>query len=101
MWVPCLLPPSAKSAPLLGAHIPSPKNSPFHNPGAWDELDLAPENCDVIFAYPWPGEESIVDSVFMRRACPDALLLTFHDFDRVLVQRKLADRPDPQILGWM
>ena len=71
------------------------------NSRAWDELDLAPANCDVIFAYPWPGEEAIVDSIFLRRACPDALLLTFHDFDRVLVQRKLGDRPKPQILGWM
>jgi hypothetical protein len=71
------------------------------NTRAWDELDLAPADCDVIFAYPWPGEEAIVDSLFLRHAGPDALLLTFHDFDRVLVQRKLGDRLDPQILGWM
>ena len=68
---------------------------------AWDELDLDPADCDVVFAYPWPGEEAIVDGAFARHASPDALLLTFHDFDRVLVQRKLADQQDLQTLGWM
>ncbi len=68
---------------------------------AWDEIDLAPSDCDVVFAYPWPGEEAIVDAVFARHASPDALLLTFHDFDRVLVQRKLDDQQGLQTLGWM
>jgi hypothetical protein len=68
---------------------------------AWDEMDLAPADCDVVFAYPWPGEEDIVDGAFARHASPDALLLTFHDFDRVLVQRKLDDQRDLKTLGWM
>jgi hypothetical protein len=68
---------------------------------AWDEIDLAPSDCDVVFAYPWPGEEAIVDGAFARHASPDALLLTFHDFDRALLQRKLHDQQDLQTLGWM
>ena len=96
----------AEGTYLLPGDEDSVGQTPVHteltfNTRAWDELDLAPKNCDVIFAYPWPGEESIVDSIFLRRACPDALLLTYHDFNRVLVQRKLGDRPDSQILGWM
>ena len=68
---------------------------------AWDEMDLAPADCDVVFAYPWPGEEAIVDGAFARHASPDALLLTFHDFDRILVQRKLDDQRGLRTLGWM
>jgi hypothetical protein len=68
---------------------------------AWDELDLAPEDCNVVFAYPWPGEEAFVDGVFARHASPGALLLTFHDWGRVLVQRKLADGGELTPLGWM
>jgi hypothetical protein len=68
---------------------------------AWDELDLAPEDCNVVFAYPWPGEEACVDGVFARHASPGALLLTFHDWDHVLVQSKLAHNGDLKPLGWM
>ncbi len=68
---------------------------------AWDELDLAPADCDVVFAYPWPGEESIVDGAFARHASPEALLLTFHDFDRVLLQQKRNDQQGLRTLGWL
>jgi hypothetical protein len=68
---------------------------------AWDELDLAPADCDVVFAYPWPGEEAIVEGTFARHASAEALLMTFHGFDRVLVQRKLDHQEDLQTLGWM
>jgi hypothetical protein len=68
---------------------------------AWDELGLAPEDCHVIFAYPWPGEEAFVDAVFARHASPGALLLTFHDWNRVFVQRKLVDNEKLLPLGWM
>jgi hypothetical protein len=68
---------------------------------AWNELGLAPEQCDVVFAYPWPGEEACLDGVFARHASPGALLSTFHDWDHVLVQRKLAGDEKLQSLGWM
>ena len=68
---------------------------------AWDELGLDPADCDVVFAYPWPGEESIADGAFARHASSGALLLTFHDFDRVLLQRKCSDQQDLRTLGWL
>jgi len=68
---------------------------------AWDALGVGPEDCDVVFAYPWPGEEACVDGVFARHAKPGALLLTFHDWDRVLVQRKVVDDDELLPLGWM
>ena len=55
----------------------------------------------MVFAYPWPGEEACLDGVFARHASPGALLSTFHDWDHVLVQRKLADEDELQSLGWM
>jgi hypothetical protein len=68
---------------------------------AWDEMDLAPADCDVVFAYPWPGEEDIVDGAFARHASPDALLLTFHDFDLVLLQQQRSDQQGLRTLGWL
>jgi len=68
---------------------------------AWDALGVTPGDCDIVFAYPWPGEEACVDGVFARHASSGALLLTFHDRDRVLLQRKLPDSENLQSLGWM
>ena len=68
---------------------------------AWDEMNLAPADCDVVFAYPWPGEEEMVDRTFARHASAEAILMTFHDFDRVLVQRKLHHQEALRTLGWM
>lgn len=68
---------------------------------AWDALGMTPGDCDIVFAYPWPGEEACVDGVFARHASSGALLLTFHDWDRVLLQRKLPDSENLQSLGWM
>ncbi len=56
---------------------------------------------DGLFAGPWIGEESIVDGVFERHASPGALLLTFHDHDRVLVQQKRNGQQGLRILGWL
>lgn len=68
---------------------------------AWNEIELAPGDCDVVFAYPWPGEEGFVDAVFSRHASHDALLVTFHDFGRALVQRKSSCQEDLLAVGWM
>ena len=71
------------------------------NTRAWDEMELTPEDCDVVFAYPWPNEEDFVDNVFRRHASANALLLTFHDLGRVLVQRKVSHHTPLRTLGWM
>ncbi len=71
------------------------------NSDAWDELGLSPADCHVVFAYPWPEEEAVVDDTFLRHASPGGLLVTLHAGDRVLVQRKVADSPDLFTVGWM
>jgi len=68
---------------------------------AYTELELSPAELDVVFSYPWPGEEELVDKLFLRHSTPDALLLTFHGDDRILVQRHVADNPELVPLGWM
>lgn len=68
---------------------------------AWGEAGLAPVDCDVVFAYPWPGEEDFVDRVFARHAGADSLLMTFHDFDHVFVQRKNLDELALEPVGWL
>jgi hypothetical protein len=43
-----------------------------------DELELAPDDLDVIFAYPWPDEELVTSSIFERFAAVGAVLVTYH-----------------------
>lgn len=56
--------------------------------GASDELELAPDDFDVIFAFPWPDEEQFVAGLFERHARPGALLVTYHDGDDLRLRRK-------------
>jgi hypothetical protein len=57
---------------------------------AYAELDLEPDDFDVVFAYPWPGEEKIVFDVFATYAATGALLITFHGQDGIQIQRKTS-----------
>jgi hypothetical protein len=58
-------------------------------PDGYSELDLDPDDFDVVFAYPWPGEEQVVFDLFADCAAVGALLLTFHGQDGVRLQRKV------------
>lgn len=57
---------------------------------AYDELGLDPADFDLIFAYPWPGEEDVIYRLFEHFAADGALLLTYVEFNSVRVQRKVA-----------
>lgn len=54
-----------------------------------DEFGLAAEDFDVIFAYPWPGEDDLILDLFEHFAAVGALLVTFHGGDDIRVRRKL------------
>ena len=56
-------------------------------PSAYDELGLDARDFDVIFAYPWPGEEQAVYDLFERYASAGALLVTFQGVEAVRVMR--------------
>ena len=76
-------------------YVPDVDDDPSHvmtlEPGraAYDELGLDPSDFDVIFAYPWPGEDDVVTSLFEQAAARGAVLLTFHGQDGVLLRRKV------------
>ncbi|MHC4731329.1 MAG: methyltransferase domain-containing protein [Planctomycetota bacterium] len=60
----------------------------------YDALGVDPADFDLIFAYPWPGEEQVIDDLFERYGAVSALLLTYHGGrEDVRLRRKVADGP--------
>jgi len=59
---------------------------------AYDELGLGPHDYDVVFAYPWPGEECLIEGLFEKYAAEEALLLTYNQYNSVRLQRKVGER---------
>ena len=73
-------------------HIGQPSWLVTHAEAAYDELGLEPDDFDLIFAYPWPGEESVIDVLFDRVAGVGTLLLTFDQYNSIRLKRKIAAR---------
>jgi len=62
-------------------------------PGGADAYELFgrdPDEFDLFFAYPWPGEEEIVFSIFERHAGRGALLLSYHGIEGLRAQRAIS-----------
>lgn len=59
---------------------------------AEDEADLATDDFDVIFAYPWPDEESVIDDLFEQYAASGAVLVTYNGLEGFQVRRKTESR---------
>ncbi len=57
---------------------------------AYDELGIDPDEFDIIFAYPWPGGELLIESLFERCAADGALLLLYDQYDCVRLLRKVG-----------
>jgi hypothetical protein len=55
-------------------------------------LGSAPDEFDVIFAYPWPGEERVVENIFEHYAGVGALLLTYHGHEGSRLRRRTTAR---------
>jgi hypothetical protein len=58
-------------------------------PDGYEELESEPDEFDVVFAYPWPGEEQVIFDLFAGSAAVGALLLTYHGQDGLRLQRKV------------
>jgi hypothetical protein len=56
---------------------------------AYEELELWPDDFDVVFAYPWPNEETAIDRMFDQSAGTGSLLLTYSQLDDVRIKRKI------------
>ncbi len=59
---------------------------------AYEELELDPDDFDVVFAYPWPGEECLIEILFEKYAAEEALLLTYNQFNSVRLRRKVGKK---------
>jgi hypothetical protein len=59
-------------------------------PDGYEELDMEPDDFDVVFAYPWPGEEQVIFDLFAGSAAVGALLLTYHGQDGLKLHRKVG-----------
>ena len=55
---------------------------------AYEELELDACDFDVIFAYPWPGDEAVIEDLFEEYGAAGALLLTFHGMEDLKLRRK-------------
>ncbi len=55
---------------------------------AYDELGLELDEFDVVYAYPWPGEERTLSDIFEHYAAPGAVLVLHHGLDGLIVKRK-------------
>lgn len=58
-------------------------------PAGYDELGLEIDDFDLVFAYPWPGEEQVIFDLFRDTSAMGALLLTYHGMEGVRLQRKV------------
>ncbi|MBM4005287.1 MAG: class I SAM-dependent methyltransferase [Planctomycetes bacterium] len=54
------------------------------------ERELAPDEFDIIFAYPWPDEERAIELLFLRFAAEGAVLITQQANAELRVRRKVA-----------
>ncbi len=58
----------------------------------YEELGLDIDDFDLIYAFPWPGEEEFVHVLFERYAAVGAVLLTYNGVEDLRFQRKVARR---------
>jgi len=56
---------------------------------AYDELGLEIDDFDVIYIFPWPGEEHAALRLFERHAATGALLIVNHGMNGMSVQRRV------------
>ena len=61
-------------------------------PDPYDQMDLEIDDFDVVFAYPWPGEERVIESLFDRFASDGALLMTYNGIEGVRLFRRRTAR---------
>ena len=57
---------------------------------AHEELEIEPDEFDIIFAYPWPGEDRLLKKIFDKIASVGALFLTYHGIDDIRLRRKVS-----------
>ena len=56
----------------------------------WRQLDVAPDEVDLYFAFPWPGEEHYFETFVDNHGSDGALLLTYRGREGMRLQRKVS-----------
>jgi len=59
-----------------------------HADTAYADLGIATDELDVVFVYPWSGEEEVVAELFDTGAADGALLITYGYLEGVRIRRK-------------
>ena len=57
-------------------------------PDPYDQMDLEIDDFDMVFAYPWPGEERVIERLFERFAANGALLMTYNGAEGIRLFRR-------------
>jgi len=60
-----------------------------HEGDVYEEIGLEPDDFDLFFAFPWPGEEHFFETVFESVAAVNSLLLTYRGRDGMHLLRKI------------
>ncbi len=58
----------------------------------YERLGLDIDDFDVVFAFPWPGEERVLSRLFDRFASDGALLMTYNDVEGIRLLRRRSTR---------
>ena len=56
---------------------------------AYEQLDRNLEDFDIVYAFPWPNDESLTANIFERFGASGALLMTYHEDDGFRLRRKV------------
>ncbi len=72
---------------VCGSFLPSENGTAGLGTGD-GHAKLAPADFDVIFAYPWPEQQGLIDALFEGRAADGAVLVTYHGMDGLRLRRK-------------
>jgi len=59
----------------------------------YEQMGLDINDFDIIFAYPWPGEQWVIERLFDRFAANGALLMTYNGAEGVRLFRRRTARP--------
>ena len=68
-------------------------------PDPYEPLGLEIDDFDVVFAFPWPGEERVIERLFDRFASDGALFMTYNDTEGIRLFRRRSTRPRRQKQG--
>ncbi len=59
----------------------------------YEQMGLDINDFDMVFAYPWPGEQGVIERLFDRFAADGALLMTYNGAEGVNLFRRRTARP--------